>query len=215
MWSIIALARGVLIAIEFFSLTRNPLLFIAATVWLALAGTGLFLLWKYDNAPGAGANAPLRWPDTSMLARTAGQPTLILLAHPQCTCTPASLVELAEVLARARTQPRAYVVFLKPEGFGNDWVQSDLWRSAAAIPGVTLVRDDNGREAHRFGSATSGQALLYDGDGALRFSGGITGSRSHAGDNAGRRSLVALLNGAEPDHAATNVFGCPLFNPGS
>jgi hypothetical protein len=190
------------------------LLVIATTVWLAAAATGLSLLWQYDNAPGVGANAPVRWPNASALARTAGQPTLILLAHPQCSCTPASLVELAEVLARARTRPTAYVVFLKPEGLTNEWVQSDLWHTAAAIPGVTLVRDDDGREARRFGSATSGQALLYDLDGALRFSGGITGSRSHAGDNAGRRSLVALLSGGEPDRAATNVFGCPLFASG-
>jgi len=154
------------------------------------------------------------WPDASILVHTAGQPTLMMLAHPQCSCTPASLAELAEVLARGRVRPRTYVIFLKPQGFSNDWVQSDLWKTAAAIPGVTLVRDDDGREARRFGSETSGQTLLYDGDGVLRFSGGITGSRSHAGDNAGRRSLVALLNGGAPDRAETNVFGCPLFASG-
>jgi hypothetical protein len=106
------------------------------------------------------------------------------------------------------------VIHRKPEGFANGWVQTDLWRTAASIPGVTLVRDDDGREARRFGTATSGQTLLYDGDGALRFSGGITGSRAHAGDNAGRQSLVALLSGEQPDRVATNVFGCPLFASG-
>jgi hypothetical protein len=193
---------------------RKPWLWIATAVWLGAAATGLAVLWKYDNAPGAGAQAPAQWPDGSVLAHTTGQPTLILLAHPQCSCTPASLAELAEVLARARTRPKTYVLFLQPQGFSSDWVQSDLWKTAAAIPGVTLVRDDDGREARRFGSATSGQTLLYDGDGALRFSGGITGSRSHAGDNAGRRSLVALLSGGAPDRTATNVFGCPLFTSG-
>jgi hypothetical protein len=195
-------------------MSRTPWLYLATAVWLGAAATGLSALWKYDNAPGEGADAPSRWPDASGLARTAGESTLILLAHPQCSCTPASLAELAEVLARARTHPSTYVLFLKPQGFTNDWVQSDLWKTAAAIPGVTLVRDDDGREARRFGSATSGQTLLYDGDGVLRFSGGITGSRSHAGDNAGRRSLVALLNGGEPDRKATDVFGCPLFASG-
>jgi hypothetical protein len=195
-------------------MSRTPWLCVATAVWLGAAVTGLSALWKYDNAPGEEANAPARWPDASALGHTAGQPTLILLAHPQCSCTPASLTELAEVLARARTQPSTYVLFLKPQGFTNDWVQSDLWKTAAAIPGVTLVRDDDGREAHRFGSATSGQTLLYDGDGVLRFSGGITGSRSHVGDNAGRRSLVALLNGGAPDRQATDVFGCPLFASG-
>src|SRR5712671_3245011 len=187
---------------------------LATAVWFAAAAAGLSALWRYDNDAGAGANAPVLWPDASILVHTAGQPTLMMLAHPQCSCTPASLAELAEVLARARTRPRTYVVFLKPQGFTNDWVQSELWKTAAAIPGVTLVRDNDGREARRFGGATSGQALLYDGAGALRFSGGITGSRSHAGDNAGRRSLVALLSGGEPDRAETSVFGCPLFASG-
>jgi hypothetical protein len=196
-------------------MSRTPWLYLATAVWLGAAATGLSALWKYDNAPGEGADPPSRWPDASRLTRIVGEPTLILLAHPQCSCTPASLAELAEVLARARTRPSTYVLFLKPQGFSNDWVQSDLWKTAAAIPGVTLVRDDDGREARRFGSATSGQTLLYDGDGVLRFSGGITGSRSHAGDNAGRRSLVALLNGGEPDRNATDVFGCPLFASGN
>ena len=57
-----------------------------------------------------------------------------------------------------------------------------------------MLRDDDGAEARRFGAETSGQTLLYDEHGALLFSGGITGARGHAGDNAGRASLVALLN---------------------
>ena len=195
-------------------MNRQPWLWIATAAWLTATVVGLSVLWRFDNAPGAGANAPARWPVASILARVPGQPTLVLLAHPQCSCTPASLAELAEVLARARTRPRTYVVFLKPEGVANQWVQTDLWKTAASIPGVTLVRDDDGREARRFGSATSGQTLLYDGDGALRFNGGITGSRAHAGDNAGRRSLVALLSRGQADHAETSVFGCPLFASG-
>src|SRR4029077_14987733 len=120
------------------------------------AAAGLAVLWKYDNAPGEAASAPARWPAASLLAHSADRPTLILLAHPQCSCTPASLAELAEVLARARTRPRTYVLFLKPEGFANEWVETDLWKTAASMPGVTLVRDEDGREARRFGSATSG-----------------------------------------------------------
>ena len=62
---------------------------------------------------------------------------------------------------------------------------------------------------------TSGQTLLYDEDGRLAFSGGITGARAHAGDNLGRQSLVALLNREPAKRSATNVFGCPLFNAGT
>jgi len=195
--------------------TRASWLWMATAVWLVAACAGLSILWRYDNAPGDAATAPSRWPTASALVPASSEPMLVLFAHPQCSCTPASLAELAEVLARARNRPRTYVVFLKPDGFTNDWVESGLWKTAAAIPGVTLFRDDDGREARRFGSATSGQTLLYGADGVLRFSGGITGSRAHAGDNAGRQSIVALLNGGRPDSVTTSVFGCPLFNPGN
>ena len=157
---------------------RRGLWGVLTVVWLVGAVAGLSALWQFDNAPGLGATAPARWPADSTLARTPGQPTLVLLAHPQCSCTRASLDELGEALARARTPPRTYVLFLKPEGFGNGWEQTDSWRAAAAIPGVTPVRDDSGREASRFGAATSGQTLLYDADGTLLFSGGITASGS-------------------------------------
>jgi len=73
------------------------------------------------------------------------------------------------------------------------------------------LRDDDGLEATRFGVITSGQTVLYDPSGALLFSGGITGARGHAGDNAGRASLVSLLNQGKTDLSSTSVFGCPLF----
>jgi hypothetical protein len=191
-------------------------------VWLLGAVTGLSILWRFDNQAGIGANAPVQWPADSTLARAPGQPTLVLLAHPQCSCTRASLDELGEALARARTRPKAYVLFLKPDGVFNGWEQTDSWRIAAALPGVTAIRDDSGREARRFGAATSGQTLLYDADGTLLFSGGITAARGHSGDNAGRSELVSLLNRGQSARAgsqnpgqshgdATSVFGCSLF----
>src|SRR5262249_6680631 len=112
-------------------------------------------------------------------------------------------------------RPKTYVVFLKPATFGDGWEHTDLWRAATRLPNVTVVRDDDGIEARSFGAATSGQTLLYDRHGALEFSGGITGSRAHEGDNDGRQSLVALLNGGRNARSGTNVFGCPLFASGS
>jgi hypothetical protein len=137
-----------------------------------------------------------------------------MLAHPRCDCTRASLAELAEVVARAATRPKTYLLFLRPEGLADGWEQTELWHMAAALPDVTLIRDDDGIEARRFGAATSGQTLLYDVSGTLRFSGGITGSRGHEGENAGRVALVNLLNRGTAERGGTSVFGCPLFASG-
>jgi hypothetical protein len=117
----------------------------------------------------------------------------------------------------AHTQGRltAYVLFLKPEGFSDDWEKTDLWQSARSIPGVTTVVDDDGNEAQHFHSATSGQTMLYDADGRLLFSGGITGSRGHYGDNAGLSAIESLVNTGTAERSESFVFGCPLFNESS
>jgi|SRR5688572_16446566 len=180
-------------------------------VWLFAVAAGLSVVWAWENTPGAAGDAPARWPADSGLSRAGDAPTLILFAHPQCSCTRASLGEFAETLARATTRPRTYVVFLKPVGLGVDWEKTDLWRAAERLPGVTVMRDDEGREAKRFGVITSGQTMLYDESGDLIFSGGITGARGHAGDNAGRASLISLLNQGRANLSSTSVFGCPLF----
>jgi hypothetical protein len=136
-----------------------------------------------------------------------------MLVHPHCSCTRASISELAVLMAQARMRPKTYVLFMKPPGFAKDWEKSSLWHSAAAIPQVTVVSDDQGLEASRFGAATSGQTMLYSADGHLLFSGGITGSRGHAGDNAGRAAILTLLHREAFAQASSFVFGCPLFTP--
>ena len=183
-----------------------------AAFWLASAVGGLYITWAYENGPGVSANAGPKWPGNSSLSRASDRPTLVFLAHPQCTCTGASLGELAEALARAKQLPKTYVVFLKPSAMPDGWEKTDLWHAAQSLPNATIVRDEDGREAEKFGSVTSGQTLLYDANGSLVFSGGITGSRGHAGDNAGRSALVDLLNHAAPATTATKVFGCSLFS---
>jgi len=190
---------------------RSAWLTAVVILWLASATGGLWVLWAYDNKPGTAANPSAHWPATSRLARAADGPTLVLFAHPQCSCSPASLGELAEVLARAEARPRTYVVFLKPSSVADGWERTALWQQAARLENVTVVRDDDGREAQQFSAATSGQTFLYDSRGVLQFSGGITSARGHAGDSAGRSALVSLLNQLETSHPRTNVFGCPLF----
>jgi hypothetical protein len=181
--------------------------------WLAVVVASLAGLAAYDNRPGVPARAPAAWPAESRVPREPGHPTLVMLVHPRCTCSRASLAELAELLARAPHPPTATVVLVVPTGSEGDWQATDLARRAARIPSVTVVRDPGGREALRFGSHTSGQTLLYDGGGRLLFSGGITGSRGHEGDNLGRATVLALLERQQPDRDGSAVFGCPLISP--
>jgi hypothetical protein len=118
-------------------------------------------------------------------------------------------------MAHAQGRLTAYVLFLKPAGFSEDWGKTDLWQSAASIPGVNVRIDEGGAEARLFNSSTSGQTILYDAAGRLLFSGGITGSRGHSGDNEGRSAITSLVNKGAADRTETFVFGCPLFDKNS
>jgi len=62
----------------------------------------------------------------------------------------------------------------------------------------------------RVGAETSGYVLLYDRSGQLRFRGGITAGRGHAGDNAGEDAVVALVTGRPASRQQTPVYGCSL-----
>jgi hypothetical protein len=174
--------------------------------------SGLAVIWKYKSTPGLGASPPSDWPTATALERRLRGPTLVMIAHPYCPCTRASLAELSRLMSRIAGRADAYVVFVAPEGVadGEDWTSQPSWRQAAAIPGVRVVRDEHGAEAARFGAHTSGQIVVYDENGRLAFRGGITGARGHEGDNEGRaRALAALLDG-RVDRETSPVFGCDL-----
>jgi hypothetical protein len=135
---------------------------------------------------------------------------LVVALHPQCPCSRATVAELARLLAHAPEPPDVHVLFVAPADVEDAWVRAGLWQAVADLPGLHVVRDD-GTEARRFGARVSGQVLVYDGAGQLRFNGGITGARGHEGDNAGRAGIEALLAG-RPHAASTFVFGCLLFD---
>jgi hypothetical protein len=182
----------------------------AGLLWLVAVVGGLAAVARYDNTPGTAAETPARWPTHSRLTHDDKVPTLVMVAHPLCSCTRASLAELAEIMARTQGRVKAYVVFASPRGLEGNSARTDLWDRAARIPGVVPVADPDGREADAFGAVTSGQVSLYSPGGALLFTGGTTRSRGHEGDNDGRRSLVALITDQRPEQTHTDVFGCAI-----
>ncbi len=191
------------------TLLVTVLLGIAWTVGIAF---GLRILLAYESTSGTIGAVPRQWPSTSQIKRLTDRPTLVMLAHPRCPCTRASVAELAQLMARLQGKVDTYVLFLKPRQIGTEWEDTELRRSAAAIPSVTVLSDVDGIEARRFGAETSGHTLLFDCDGRLLFSGGITAFRGHVGDNTGERAIDSLVNGQASARTATSVFGCALAN---
>ncbi len=195
--------------------SRNRLWLGIGVLWLAVVASGMAVLRNYDTTPGELAHSPQQWPPKSHIPRVVGLPTIVVMGHPKCPCTRATVGELALMMARLHGKATAVVVFVRPQGTPEGWDDTDLRRSAAAIPGVTVMSDLDEVEADLFDAQVSGQTMLYGANGKLLFSGGITASRGHAGDNIGRSSIVSFVTAGTAEQNRTPVFGCALRSPKS
>jgi len=201
---------------------RSLMPVIGLALWISAVGAGMGVLYKYSVTPGVAGTPGAQWPNASSIPFAAAPFTLVMVIHPHCPCSRASIGELAILMAHSGGKLAADVVFVEPPGLGERWTKTDLWSSAGTIPGVRRIIDRGG-EAKLFGAATSGQTMVYDRNGRLRFSGGITLARGHYGDNDGVSAILATLgapskgNRDEPitNRTTTEVYGCPLFAPSS
>lgn len=190
---------------------RKPLLIVGIGAWFLATGLGFLALARFENKPGEDVSAPATWPSLSRIQRSSIRPTMLVVFHPQCSCSHATVGELALLVAHTQGRADIHALFFKPASFDRDWVENELWRDVSAIPGVDGSIDEDGATARLFHATTSGAVVLYDREGRLMFEGGITPSRSHSGDNAGRSAIVALLNGGVAARARTFVFGCSIL----
>lgn len=182
-------------------------------LWAALICVGGRKLLNYESAPGIPGAAPSEWPAASRIVRPNDKFTLVMLTHPNCPCTRASIAELEILMARLQGKLVGFMVFSKPEASAAEVESSDLWKRASLIPNVSAIYDRDGAETEHFRGRVSGQTMLYDPAGRLVFSGGITSARGHQGDNAGLDALILRVRDGVQSQGTFPVFGCSLHNP--
>jgi len=190
--------------------SKKALAALVCGLWIVSASAGMYLLLKFETDAGPGGKTPTEWPVQSRIALDPRRFTLVLFAHPQCPCTRASIENLNHLLARCGNDVATYVDFVQPANESDTWLQTDRWKAATALPGVTVRTDQDGAEARRFGAETSGYVVLFNPQGKLLFAGGITSSRGHQGDTAGEDSILADLKGQPSSINQTPVYGCLL-----
>jgi hypothetical protein len=190
------------------SLHRRAGLPTLTVLWLVAVAGAVGALARYELTPGRAGQAVARWPDETTLVLSPDRYTLLVFAHPRCPCTTATLRELEQIIARAPDQVAARVVFFHPAGTEGQQASSE--KDAASLPSVQVIADLDAKEARRFSAMTSGHTLLFDRSGQLLFSGGITSSRGHEGENVGRAAVMDLIQGRNSAINATPVFGCPI-----
>ena len=181
----------------------------SAVIWAATVAAAYQTIRRFESTPGTAAIAPVSWPAQSAVQRTRGEWTLVMLVHPHCSCSRASVKELEAVLEKTPRSVQTNVLVYRPSEFAEGWERTDVYTAATRLRRARVLIDRDGREARLFGGFTSGQTFLYDGDGKLRFEGGITSLRGHEGLNSGRMGVIRIAN-AKSGTGTHPVFGCAI-----
>ena len=178
-------------------------------IWLSVLVGAYSFAVMYSATPGKAQESPPLWPGNSKLELDRERMTMVMLVHPRCTCSRASLNELTKILNHCPGMFKTYVLVVVPEGINESWAKTDLFETARSIKDVQVVFDHGGEISKSFGALTSGHTFVYLKSGKLAFTGGITASRAHEGDNFGQSAIENLVK-VRDGMSSSQVFGCPL-----
>ncbi len=183
---------------------------LAVGCWLMVLAGGFAALHRYEARPGSAGEPAKTWPAKVAIPLEPQGLTLVLALHPRCPCSAATCQELERILTAKPNGARLHVLLFKPADVSDDWTATSTTRSLEALPNVRCWIDENCKLADIFGAATSGELLVYDARGKLRFAGGVTPLRGQAGSNPGSDALMALLDGKPIELRTAPVFGCSI-----
>ena len=184
-------------------------LVLAGALWVATIAAAFEAIRRFEITPGAPASAPRVWPAATTVPRNEGTWSLVMLVHPHCSCSRASVQELAEIVEKAPRDVETTVLVYRPHEMAAGWERTNVYDAATRLRRARVRLDVDGAEAERFGGFTSGQTFLYDADGRLRFAGGVTSLRGHAGLNRGRADVIRIANNRD-GNGSHPVFGCAI-----
>ncbi|HUR82022.1 MAG TPA: RedB protein [Thermoanaerobaculia bacterium] len=181
----------------------------AAALWVTTIAAAYEAIRRFETTPGLPASAPRAWPAATSVARTPGTWSLVMLVHPHCSCSRASVQELAEVVEKAPRDVQTTILVYRPHEMAAAWERTAVYNAATRVRRARVMLDADGAQARVFGGFTSGQTFLYDGEGRLRFAGGVTSLRGHAGLNRGRADILRIAN-TRSGEGSHPVFGCAI-----
>lgn len=187
----------------------TALLGLAALVWAGTVVGAYRAIRLFETTPGAPAIARQAWPAATHVPRRAGSWSLVMLVHPHCSCSRASVQELAEIVEHAPRDLQTTVLVYRPHEMPAGWERTDVYDAATHVRRARVLVDADGAEASVFGGFTSGQTFLYDDRGELRFAGGITSLRGHTGFNRGSADVLRIASHREGT-GTHPVFGCAI-----
>src|SRR5215212_10973742 len=132
----------------------------AAMIWVATIGAAYEAIRRFETTPGLPASAPRAWPVATSVARTPGTWSLVMLVHPHCSCSRASVKELAEIVEKAPHDVRTTVLVYRPHEMAAGWERTSVYDAATRVRRAHVMLDPDGAQARVFGGFTSGQTFL-------------------------------------------------------
>ncbi|WP_435022672.1 RedB protein (plasmid) [Tundrisphaera sp. TA3] len=193
---------------------RSPTRWAAATVaialWLGMVAAGFRAIEVHETTAGDVGRVPASWPDATTLDFVPRRPNVLMAVHPRCPCTRASLDLLLAGTRGMALDASIRLLVYRPEDATPDWGGASVMPFVGSGGGAAVVDDPGGREAATFGLVTSGAVAAYDGEGRLRFSGGLTAVRGRDIPSRGAEALGSVLSGRDPSTGSSSVFGCGM-----
>lgn len=183
---------------------------IALLILLLPGFAGMAQLLSYSHQPGeVGSSIPETFPADLQIG-TEEQAKVVLFYHPKCPCTQATVRCLERLAASFASQPRIIAYAYVPSKEAESWVESATTGKLRTLGNVTVIADRDAEVCRRFDVSTSGHVLVYNKNGELKFSGGITPSRGHEGDCASGTAFLATVNGNSDAKESCPVYGCAI-----
>ena len=178
-------------------------------LWLGLIAGGYAWSLRYGFATGKALEAPLVLPSSLGLPSPLPRAQLFLALHPHCPCSRATVAELAKIISQTADSRDITVLMYKPASQPDSWLNGSLLDDCRRM-NCRIRPDPDGLLAASLGGFTSGNVVLYDVNGKLRYQGGITASRGHEGDNLGELAVVEAIHGRGLRLQSLPVFGCAI-----
>lgn len=169
------------------------------TGWVLALGFGWHSALVYETTPGPAAH-------TIYTERSEQAPfTCVVVAHPLCPCTRATLRGLRAAIGAHPGQFACRIVFAGPMPADKP----ENLTLAEAIPGAKIETMTAKAALGKYDAKISGQTFVFDRQGRSVFSGGITASRGHE-DPDFAIELFDQIQKGQGRTRAYPVFGCAL-----
>jgi hypothetical protein len=100
---------------------RSTIVIAAGAAWVTAVAAGFCLVNGHAATPGRSGIRTRDWPVESPVVADPTRANLVMLIHPRCPCSRASLAGLEKILTVCRSYLVAHVFFLEPKVPTTAW----------------------------------------------------------------------------------------------